>query len=402
MRKSRAASTSFFLLLAAATISALIPGCRRTAPPVERTMEDGVEVVINRARPVPPTPAAPALTLEPLLTIDTEDDATAALGITDVYLFDADDAGNVYIVVPPTGPRDCVHKLSPDGKLLASFARVGQGPNEVEYPSDVRALDNGEVWVLESPKNRILAFDADGRPLGERSPVKFESLVPLANGHSLVVRLDASDLSARHLPLTIELYDAEFRLVKELDRCAGYPNRKIFEKVPEPYIKGTGFAFLAAASRDRLFVGNSERGYEIRVFDLDGRLLRKIRKEHTPVPVTEEHRRAYLKDFLEFWPEYARKIDFPPHWHAFHGFFADGEGRLFVMTFEPGARPGEHVYDVFDRDGVLSARVDLAALHRTSETRGQLMAFARGDRLYTVREKPSGFKRLAVHRMIWK
>jgi hypothetical protein len=374
-------------------------GCGGSGSDVPRTIENGVEVVLNPASP-PQLKSKPlVLGLERVFSLDTEDDATVTQGITDIHDFDVDREGNLLILLPPTGPRDCVHKLSPGGKLLASFGRIGQGPGELEYPDSILAHDNGEIWVLDSPKNKIHIFDGQGRAIADRSPVKFEVIVPLANGNHLVKRLDATDLTKKYLPMTIELYDDQFRLLKELDRCGGYANRTIYEKVPEPYVSGTGFTFQGKASRDRIYVGNSERGYEILVLDLDGRPVRKIRKEYAPVPVTDEYKTNYLKDYLEFMPDYAKKIDFPEHWHPFHAFFPDERGRLYVMTYEAGERPGQSVFDIFDEDGAFIARMSLAVVHGGG---GYLLARVRGDRLYAVEEKQSGFKRLNVYRVTWR
>jgi hypothetical protein len=364
-----------------------------------RSIENGVEVVLNPARPVRIEGRPSTLTLEKAFSLDTEDDRVAALGVTDIGAFDVDRSGHLLILIPPTGPRDCVYKLAPDGKLLATFGRVGQGPNEVEYPNEVLANDNGEIWVFESPKNKIHVFDGGGRPLAERSPLKFESILPLANGDHLVTRLDAADQTLKYLSMAIELYDPGFRLVKELDRFSRVANRTIYEKVPEPYVSGTGYILQGQATRDRIYVGNSDRAYEILVFDLEGRPVRKIRKEFIPVPVSDEFKKKYLQDYLEYMPDYAKKIYFPESWHPFHAFFPDEEGRLFVMTYEPGERAGEFVYDVFDRDGAFIARTGLNALHGGN---GSLLARVRGNLLYAVEEKPSGFKRLNAFRMVWR
>jgi hypothetical protein len=374
-------------------------GCAGNRGGVEKTYENGVEVVLNRAEPVRLRGKPSILALEQVFVLDTEDDAIAALGVTDIVGFDVDPAGNILILVPPTGPRNCVYKLSPEGKLLASFGLIGQGPNEMEYPNEVLANDNGEIWILESPKNKVHVFDSGGKPVADRNPIKFETIVPLANGGYLVTHRYAVDLTQRYLSMVIELYDSGFRLVKELDKFTKVANRTIYEKVPEPYVSGIEFVFQGKASRERIYVGNSDRGYEILVFDLEGRLVRKIRKEYAPVPVADEYKKKYLKDYLEYMPDYAKKIYFPEYWHPFHAFFPDEDGRLFVMTYEPGERPGEFVYDIFNKDGVLVARAGLDALHSGS---GYLQARVRGDRLYAVQEKPSGFKQLAVYRMTWR
>lgn len=357
-----------------------------------------MNVVLNPAEPVRQEGHPLILTLEKAFSLDTEDDAVAALGVTDMAAFDVDRSGHLLILVPPTGPRDCVYKLTPDGKLLTTFCRVGQGPNEAEYPNEILVNENGEIWVLESPKNKIHVFDAEGKPVAERNPLKFESVEPLANGHHLVTRLDAPDLTLKDLSMAIELYDPGFRFVKELDRFGRVANRTVYERIPEPYVSGIEYIFQGKASRDRIYVGNSDRGYEFLVFDLAGRLVRKIRKEYSPVPVGDAYRKNYLKDYLEYMPEYAKKIYFPEDWHPFHAFFPDEEGRLFVMTYEPGEREGEFVYDIYDRDGVFSARTCLRAVHGGS---GYLLARIRGKLLYAVEEKPSGFKRLTAYRMIW-
>ena len=115
---------------------------------IDKLTENGVEVVLNHETPYRLKDEPSKLTLENIRTIDTENDAIAASGVTDIYLFDVDRGGNIYIVVPPTGPRDCVYKFSPEGKLVTTFGRLGQGPNEL---FDLRADPREKVNQYANP-----------------------------------------------------------------------------------------------------------------------------------------------------------------------------------------------------------------------------------------------------------
>jgi len=79
------------------------------------------------------------------------------------------------------------------------------------------------------------------------------------------------------------------------------------------------------------------------IYDTEGKLLQKIRKEYNPVPVTQSYKTEYVK--------------------------------LFVMTYEPGNNTGEFIYDVFNEDGIFFYRTSLKILHRNY---GRLYAKANG------------------------
>jgi hypothetical protein len=383
-----------------ALIFICLAGCGGKRSAVERTTENGVEVVLNHLEPYKSPGRPTSLTLQEITAVDTESDSVAKAGVTDMYLFDVDSQGNVYVIVPPTHPGKLIFKLSPEGKSVLSFGPMGQGPFELEYPSELHIDPKGRIWVLESPKRKYHIYDASGKPLAEGSPeVGFEDFVQLDNGTFLVSRMEKGDLKGKYLSLVAGIASEDFRIRQEIDRFASYPNKLILDKVPEKYVCGIDYVFLARTSADRIFTGNSDRGYEILVFDLEGKLLRKIRKEYIPVPVLDEFRKKTLKMYEEGIPEYAAKMYFPENWHPFQSFIADEAGRLLVMTYEPGKAPGEFVFDIIDTDGAFIGRT---SLNIVPPGLGRILARIRGDRLYAVQEKPSGFKRLAVYRMIWQ
>ena len=193
---------------------------------VERIIEDGVEVVVNHLDPYRLKDGPSTLNLERILTIDTEDDAIAAQGVTDIYLFDVDVEGNVYILRPPTSPGDLVFKFSVDGNLMTSFARMGQGPYEVEYPNGILTVGNDRIWILEQPKKKYLVFDLDGKGISQkRLGMNYDDIALLRNGMYLVSQTQQEDMKAKYFPLIISLYDPEFQKIRELDRFKKYWNR---------------------------------------------------------------------------------------------------------------------------------------------------------------------------------
>ena len=197
------------------------------------------------------------LSLEEAFRIDTENDAVAAAGVTDIYRFDAAADGTVFILAPPTGPRNIIHKFSSTGTFLGSFGRKGQGPGELEYPSDILSSPQGVLWVLESPKNKIHVFSAEGKFLESLNPAGFEDILPLPGGNRVLSRLEIGDGKSRYFSIELGLYDANFTLVKALDRFDKAPNNQIYKGVPERYVNGIYWIFLAKTSQDRVFIGNS-------------------------------------------------------------------------------------------------------------------------------------------------
>ncbi|MGD8535669.1 MAG: 6-bladed beta-propeller [Candidatus Aminicenantes bacterium] len=367
---------------------------------VERIMEDGAEVVINHLEPYRLKGEPSTLNLEKILSIDTEDDAVAALGVTDIYLFDVDPNGNIYILRPPTSAGNLVFKFSSNGELMNSFVPMGQGPFEVEYPNGILAVGSDRIWILEQPKGKYLEFDLDGKGVAEKKlGVSYSDIALLKNGTYLFSQLNNEDMQAKYLPIIISLYDSEFQKIKELDRFEKYWNRLIATTIQEKIVCGINLIFFGKPKGERIYIGNSERGYEILVFDLEGQLFRKIRKEYSPVPVSQEYKENTLKEYGSFVPDYAKKIYFPANWHPFHSFFLDDEGRLYAMTYEPGENPGEHMFDIFTKDGVFIARTSLNVHHWGW---GQMNAKAKGNRLYAVQEKESGYKELVVYRINWE
>jgi hypothetical protein len=214
----------------------------------------------------------------------------------------------------------------------------------------------------------------------------------LENGNYLVKKLYPTP-ETKYMEWPVMLLNGEFEEIKELDRYKR-PDHNIGEEFVLPFHK-SGNCVLEG----QIYVGNTEMGYEIRVYDFEGNLKKKIRKEFQAVKVHQEMKQEILRRYGGFVT--SRRYSFRSHCPAFQYFFVDDEGYLFVMTYEKSEIPREYMYDVFNPDGLFITRISLGNPSFYMFWNNKF-ATARNKRLYCVKEKESGYMELVVYRMIWK
>jgi 6-bladed beta-propeller protein len=362
---------------------------------VDRIFQDGVETILNHLDPYQPRDTKTRLILEKKFVVDSEMDEIAGLGLVDIGAVAVDDDGHIFML-NSRGESGFVFKFDEKGRFVVSFGNKGQGPGEIQaaLPGFLLLIEN-EIIVADVSK--MLVFNREGGFLREMSKVRpsMLSIIPLSNGCFLVkerVR-DEADPAVQHVAL--RLYDPAFRIKTELSRVTR----------PNPS-KGKGWSAILPyinyyLYKDRIFEGTSEGGYEIRVYDLDGRLLRRIRKDFIPVSVTGDDKGRLMQRFSSLSDTY--RIFAPDSFPAYQrGFFADSKGRLFVMTHEKGGGPREFIYDIFNPEGAFIGRISLDNMSFARSLDLPLPVLEKNGNLYCVREKESGFKELIVYGMTWR
>ena len=91
------------------------------------------------------------------------EDGDLILGVVNQVLID--DENNVYLL---DGQLAEVHVVSPDGELLRTLGREGDGPGETRRPGDMAFLPDGTLGVLQSFPGKVIKLDRnDGTPAGE-------------------------------------------------------------------------------------------------------------------------------------------------------------------------------------------------------------------------------------------
>lgn len=364
--------------------------CGQKEDKVEILMEDGLEVVVNHLEPYRIDGQESRIRLEEDFVIDLEDPTISELGLYGLDSFAVNSVGEIFLLQQRT-EADHLYKFSEDGRFLLSFAHNGQGPGELSQPTYITASPDGKILVCDPINAKVTLYRSDGSLDGEIAlQANIPLIHPLKNGLFVLFGRLRPEQEGRFLKYRLELCDHDLQFLKLLDEF------QIENYLVTRRIQGTQPGIGVAFGGQRIFIGNEARGYEIWVYDQEGNLVRKIRKTFHPIPVTE----AIKEKAMARSNENARPLLFFPEFlPPFRALFADEEGRLFSLTFEPGEEAGEYMIDVFNPDGVFTGRLSADIFTSLSTP---LAALIKGERIYYIREKTDGFKQLIVERLLRK
>lgn len=386
-------------MVVVAILSAILATCATQEGRIDRRMEDGSEVVVNHLRPYLIKGEKTNFRLEDELIIDTGNPSLASKGVTRVDNFDANSRGDIFAICLDN-KENLIFRFDRQGTLICSFGRRGQGPGEIQG-CDCFWI-NSKDELLVSTSRKILFFNPDGELLKEIPlPIGVSSGTALDNGYFLLK--DAPQPIDKASGRTISalcLYSPKFEKVIELEH-AEYPDPGA------PEIEAAYYKLLWHADSRRIITAAQKNTYEIRVYDLQGNLKRKILKSFHPISPTEEYKESYKKNLGPRMYEMLKdRISFPASLPPFHSFLADEEGRLLVMTYEQGEKPGENMHDIFNSQGILMHRKSLRRCLSNDNLNFSAMDYVLGrmknGRFYCLRESEEGYHQLSVGRVAWE
>ena len=334
---------------------------------VKKIVKEGVEIIINPLEPVRIEGEPSDLTLEEAFTIDTERDDIAELGFTDIAMLNVDYEGNIYCVNHKSS-KDLIFQFDNKGRFLRSFGRKGQGPGELEMSSVNYINTRGEITVNSAGNRKVCIFSNDGSLLKEE---RFNGSVSyLENGNYLYRKRSRNMEEASEIWMA-GLLNKKLQPIVELE--------KLKTDLPIKIGKINFFSIFNGIyihpSKKYLYAGEKNGDYEIRIYDHQGNLVRKIQKKYKPVKIPGNEKEQMLNKFN---PDIRKKIVIPDAYPPKQYFFIDDQGRLFVLTYEKDSKSGKFIYDIFNCDGILIMRKALS------------LYMVRNNHLYDLRIKESG------------
>jgi hypothetical protein len=345
--------------------------------------ENGVTIVTNGRKPLPPKGAPTRLILEEVYTVGGGDSPDASF--ISASALDVLPDGTVYVI----DTKDSrVKVFDAEGKFLRVFGRQGQGPGEMNQPTGILITPELDVLVEDILNRRLAVFALDGTFRRQISTAKALGLSGIQmDGRGLIVARSMGLAEGGKMSLCVQTYDAEFN-----------PKVKLasFEMPISAQAKINPFSAmntLYALGRDGLLYLGSAKAYEIRIVSAEGRLLKTIGRDHDPVPVTQADKDEMLKSLTSVPGVNLRDmIQFPDVYPPFSNFVPAGEGRLLVRTFEKGQAKKEFYWDVFDAEGRYIAKVPI--VHD--------IQLWRDGKAYFFVEDEEGFRVLRCCRARWE
>lgn len=154
--------------------------------------------------------------------------------------------GNKFYIMDSFGSRTVV-SFDSEGKPVARYGKVGQGPGEYVRPWDVD-IRNGMVYILDSNLKKILEFTDAGEYVGERAiPFVADGFHMLANGNIVLSRLPDGSGSNR-----LCVVDSAMNVIEEmLPVKSGYVGGFV---TPDIFQCSTDYLSYYKAPLDTLFL----------------------------------------------------------------------------------------------------------------------------------------------------
>lgn len=293
-----------------------------------------------------------------------------------------DNAKNIYVA---DRMEDHIKVFSPEGLLLRTIGRPGQGPGEIGRVDKIFIAEDGNLIVVDPARREIHSFTPDGQHVDS---LKFDKIYPYdterdSDGNFYVMNFDrpqgsrASIFELLKLNKNLEKTDT---LVK-VD-ISSQPDQSEYNDIPYFRVMSDGCPVLGY-----------EYNYSFKILNREGTIIREIQMGNDPVPIPEK--------IQEEWKKRRAQSGLPLNgelrefYRSFSAFFLDETGRILVIKPENDKDGTAQVCNIIDSDGKYLSRFSLKLMLPA-------VLVMTGGKLYVVEEDEDGNPCLVRYAMNWK
>lgn len=339
--------------------------------------ENGVVFVSNPKKPAPKPGGPSKLLLKEDLVIGHETTAAGYL-FAQLRSIGVDDRENIWTL----DWQDIkVRVFDKTGKLISTFGRKGQGPEEWQSPGRMFILPDGSAAILDVAK--LTFYSLKGKCLKEISTARSRMMRFRIDSRGTIYG-DRLEMGEKTLYKLLK-YDQSLNAVATVG------------EVEEPRSQGSMSVFpsllLFHVTADDRVIWMYTPTYVFHVLDRDGKVIGKITKDYAPAKVTADDKKRILdEEYSDFSGK--NELVFPDYYPPVRSFIGDDKGGLYAMTYEKDDQ-GWTLFDAFDTDG--------RCITRFSLPNGELAFAVKKNKLYVLIQEDAGGRPLVKrYAMEWK
>ena len=368
--KNKTKIISIILFLSALT---MLISCQKQKSEWKGTIEeeDGVTIVKN---PKEPMYGEDAFSLEEELSIGEAERGEEYI-FSQIRSIAVDEKERIYVLDTKEAH---VKVFDKNGDYIKTMGRKGQGPGEMSLPFSICITTQNEIVVQDLNNRRIMFYSLDGSFIKSLSTAKI-----IIVGFNIDSRGNIIGIISITGPdkQVIELlkFDSELNYLYSFGSFFLPSRSSTFNPfMPEFH--------WAVSKEDNVICGYPEN-YEFKLFNPEGKVIRKVIKDYKPIKITQEE----IEETKKRLPG-PMKLDIPQYHSAYQDLTIDEENRIFVQTWERAENEEGYYYDVFDSEGKYIAKIHLKFPPQVFKM----------NKLYTIEEDEEEFQMIKRYKVTWK
>jgi len=264
-----------------------------------------------------------------------------------------------------------------NGDYVKTVGRKGQGPGEMSLPFSVCITSQNEIMVQDLNNRRIMFYSLDGNFIKSLSTANILIVGSNIDSKGNIIGIVSTRGPEKQI-IELKKFDSNLNYLYSLISFSLPSGSSTFNPfMPE--------LCWAVSKDDSVICGYPEK-YELKVYNSEGNVIKRVVKDSMPVKITQEE----IEEKKKSLPG-PMQLDIPPYHSAYQDFSIDEENRIFVQTWERAENEEGYYYDVFDSEGKYIAKIPLKFPPHVWKK----------NKLYTIEEDEDGFQMVKRYKVTW-